>query len=462
MKKENFNCRITNDAKKGFTLMELMVYVALVGVIVIIAGQVFSDSTKFRVRSESMIRSSETASNIAVLMAEDISQTGAKSSNQGGASTSDVFLTGDSIYIDPQNAAVLKKDSSSFRIVPQTDGCPASGCNTDTLVVRRLRYHETTGEFMAMEEVKWFLRNNSLFRSCRTIPNTSSTASNDCPQKNGSEALQVVEMADNIAGFKVVPAKPRVLGSATVSAYEQSVLLPNSDPSIKTFRLIPRYGDGNFFFTAVESSTDKESATLSGFSTNYDLENGQPELSGKKANQVFVGQANSGSGSWPDLCKKVNLEANIEYEISFSLPFKEDLSRMFCPGRDYAAVGFRNMDGNGYPGLDDFNFFFPVAQNEPTRRTFRFTASSSITNACMAFTFASYSPVAANGSVTISDIQLKKVETSNFNFDDESFVPQVDDKKNVKAFLLILSVKKNGETSTVRQVIPIPSNGPRD
>ena len=47
------NCR----KKGGFTLIELLVYMALVGVIVVIAGQVFSDSTKFRVRSEGMIKS---------------------------------------------------------------------------------------------------------------------------------------------------------------------------------------------------------------------------------------------------------------------------------------------------------------------------------------------------------------------------------------------------------------------
>lgn len=45
----------------GFTLIELMVYIALLGGIVLIAGQAFSDSTKMRVRTQSMLQASETA-----------------------------------------------------------------------------------------------------------------------------------------------------------------------------------------------------------------------------------------------------------------------------------------------------------------------------------------------------------------------------------------------------------------
>ncbi|MBR2075781.1 MAG: type II secretion system protein, partial [Fibrobacter sp.] len=45
--------------KKGFTLMELVVYMAIMGIIVLVAGQAFSNSTKFRVRTQNMIRATQ-------------------------------------------------------------------------------------------------------------------------------------------------------------------------------------------------------------------------------------------------------------------------------------------------------------------------------------------------------------------------------------------------------------------
>ena len=69
--------------------------------------------------------------------------------------------------------------------------------------------------------------------------------------------------------------------------------------------------------------------------------------------------------------------------------------------------------------------------------------------------------MAANGTLTISDVSLKKVESSNYVFDDAAALT-VADKKNVKALRLVLGVKKNGEEGRVSLVIHIPSNGPRD
>lgn len=444
--------------KGGFTLIELMVYIALMGVIVVVAGQVFSDSSKFRVRSEGMIRTNAITSDVASFMLEDVGQTGAKSVKEVSTS-GDVFAVKDSLYMDPSNTTEASKDSSSYKI---SKSC--ASCDTDTLTVRRIHYG-ASGEFKSVEEVRWFKVGKKLYRSCRTLPNTSSTADDDCGVESDPKNAVAVEIADNIDSFKVVPAKPRVVSNASSVYSELSQILPSSDASVTSFRLVPRYGDENFYFLNVEPVNGSDIVELSSFASNYDFENNVPDEHGKKANQVFVAPANGSGGtsaSWTTLCKKVTLEPQTEYEISFSVPFYANESRMFCPGRDYAAVGFRNQQGKMFTGLDDFNFYLPASNTETPQRTFRFTVKNKVENACMAFTFASYSPVVASGKVTLQNVSLKKVETSNFNFEDEDFIPYIVDKKNVKALLVKVVAKRNGESSKIRQVIPVPSNGPRD
>ena len=58
--------------REGFTLIELMVYIAIVGIVVIVAGQAYSNSTKMRVRTQSMIKASEVAENVATLFKQDV------------------------------------------------------------------------------------------------------------------------------------------------------------------------------------------------------------------------------------------------------------------------------------------------------------------------------------------------------------------------------------------------------
>lgn len=443
-----------SSSKSGFTLMELMVYVALLGVIVLVAGQVFSDSTKFRIRTEGMIKTSAAATEVASLMLEDVGQTGAKSSKDASGA-SETFVQKDSLYMDPLNTTVDSRDSSSFRI---SKSC--NECDTDTLTIRRVRY-DGDDVFKAVEEVKWFKTGDKLYRSCRTLSNTGSVADDVCPEVTGSQQVAAVEITDHIDSFKVIPAKPRVVSSATENSSKKSYLLPSTDASVKTFRLVPRYGDDNLMAITVTPPSGDVSVSLTGFASNYDYENNEPITDGKKANQVFVASADGATGSWNTLCKKISLEPQIEYEISFSVPYYENASRMFVPGRDHAAVGFRNLSGEKIPGLDDFNFYLPASSFEKPERKVRFTVKNAVTDVCMAFTFASYSPIVPTGKVTLNSVALKKVETSNFVFE-ENYTPLSFDKKNVKAFLLKVVAKRNGETSSVRQVIQIPSNGPRD
>ena len=85
----------TQTSKRGFTLMELMVYIAILGIVVLIAGQAFTDSTRFRIRTQNMLKATQVAENIGTLFKSDVAQMGAKSSKERNTSANT-----DSFYVD--------------------------------------------------------------------------------------------------------------------------------------------------------------------------------------------------------------------------------------------------------------------------------------------------------------------------------------------------------------------------
>ena len=451
---------IGNCKKRGFTLMELMVYIAILGVIVLVAGRAFSDSTKFRIRTQNMLKANEVAEAVATMFVDDIAQTGAKSyKTAGDASTPDQFGLSSLVYMDPTGSV---PDSSSFSIVRRNNG--------DSLTVRRVRY-DKKGYYEAVEEVSWFKRQKSIYRSCKTIDiKSGATAPLECPSKDAS----VVEIIANVDSFIVVPAQPVVISDGSTSAATRSIVLPevNSGATEYPFKLVPRYGNGpsgtkeKYVALASHPTDGGGRQELSGFKTNYITSSNSENAAGRTLEQVFVARANTGlnaidGNDWKNLCSKVSLDPSTEYEISFKIPYSKDNSRLFCPGRDHASVGFRALDGTKIAGLPYFHFFPPMDKSEPPVRSFRFRPQTSVEDVCLAFTFASYAPE-EGGRITINELRLRKVESSNYNFDDITYDPATTDKQNVKAFLLRVVANIGGETGEITQVAPAPSNGPGD
>ena len=436
------------SVKAGFTLVELLVYIAIVGIVVIVAGQAFSNSTKMRVRTQSMLKASEVAENVASLFKTDIAQTGAKSSMESGGVTGGDNFSGvnENVYMD-----VGAGDSSSF------DLADASGFSN--LKARRIRYDED-GHFVAVEEVNWYVEDEKLYRSCRTVNGTEDA--DNCKQGTSAEAkARAVEIATGVTKFKVTPALPGVGATADAQVFPPCVGGSCADD----FRLMPRTGEENFLGLNITYSTDYKTASLSGFATNYDKNANSMNSTGKIVNQVFVTENAVYLGTWKNSCYRFTLNKQTEYEISFSMTDAgtTELTRMFVPGRDHMSVGFRlAKDGTRPAEIQDFLFFPPADVNASGKRTMRFNVSQDINNVCLAFTFASYSPIAADGNVTISDVTLKKVESANYKFDYPAAAFNTMDRKNVKAVQLVFGVTKNGEEGIDSLVVPIPSNGPRD
>ena len=436
---------VVEESRAGFTLMELLVYMAIVGVVVLIAGEAFSNSTKFRVRTENMVRATQEAENAGMMLKTDVEQLGAKSAKETGDAASGA------IYGD------------NFGMI---------------LTMRRLRYDDD-GYYVATEEVNWFVEDGSLKRTCKLIDKRASfTVESSDPCSDVGAEVEPVTMATQVTKFNIVPAKP----SSKADSVQVFPVEGNS------FRMIPRPTDGNYVRFKTTNLIGEENgggtgAIFSDFFSNYDNMNETIRTtSDQMMNQAFAIKDETVSETdWKKLCSnygRLTLKENQEYEISFNVDYpgvNTNRSLLFVPGKDHMSVGFRSISNGKIPELngnrliDDFLFFPPVAATGTGARKMRFHVPHEISNVCLAFTFALYSPLVSQGTVTIKNLKLLKVASSDYTFstppfDAESNKPE---KKNVKALRLELQVSRGaknggrGETGDVLLVIPIPSNGPR-
>lgn len=451
---------------RGFTLMELMVYIAIVGIVVIVAGQAFSNSTKMRVRTQSMLKASEVAENVAALFKQDVAQTGAKSSMEAGTTEAgnnfDAVHT--SVYMDPTPGSCSSADYSSFRI--------SASSNQSDLTIRRIRY-DANGYFQATEEVRWYVEGDKLKRSCKLVEKKSGlTITDDDPCADVNGTPKEAEMAEGIASFAVEAAEPGVL-----EANEQ--VFPAADAAGK-FDLYPRTGDMKYVGLTVDNPHGL-SVTLSDFFSNYDIEKQQViEETSRKVNQVFARKNETITGTapvWSSICQKITLSEGREYELSFVVEppggstESANRSLSFVPGVDHMSVGFRSTETGDFPRkngakiLDDFLFFPPLdATKGGGKRSMRFTVSETLSDVCLAFTFACFSPLVYQGRVSISNLKLKQVASTSYVFNDGGYATEAHkvEKKNIKALRLKLKISRNGEGGNTEVIVPIPSNGPSD
>lgn len=411
--------------------MELVVYIAIMGIIVIVAGQAFSNSTKFRVRNQSMIEANEITENIASLIKDDIAQMGAKSAVDPTKSTSngDAFQLVSEVYMDPDNAEEAEKDLSSYNLTTRAAG--------DSLTFRRTQYL-ATGAYNRVEEISWYVHGDTLYRSCQAIAGNPDTTS--CPQ---GEPLEV-EMATGVSKFVVSPTR---IDSSEILFPDRS-----SDATNENFKFISRVGGDNYVYTNASPSGGGFAVSLSGFTTNYDGTGVAP--ANPRRHQVFVDEADGANHTW-NQCKKIKFKKDSIYTVSFTMVSSQDESRMFRANVDHFSLGIRKVDGEEVATIDDvpdFYFYPPQSDKGQNGRTMQFSSKNNDFEACLVFTFAFYSPTVNMGNLVISDLKVTHVV-------EMATVSNMSDKKNVRIFNVDLVIKRNGEAGAASISIPVPSNG---
>lgn len=413
------------NSKAGFTLIELIVYSGLIGVIVVIAGQAFSNSTKFRVRSENMIRSTSTANSLSTLLSEDLSQMGSKTDLGDGA-----YHFFNQAYNDPES------DSSSYVL----------RAAHDSISFKRV-YNGTDGKALYLQQIDWYLEEGALYRKCRTLAKLSEEEPlAECPMVEGSgEDVQPVLMAENISEFTLRPG--RRLQDA--SGCETTNFADGCFKLGSVYTLASRSSTG-ITPVIVQKASESAATEIKGFYSNYDGESNYHS-------QVYLLNGTVDNPIWGQ-CSEFTFKPNVTYGVSFSLMVESDISnvnymRNFMAEYDHVSVGFRTNEGDPIEGIQD-HMVYPAQGEIDTERYFEFSFPREVTNACLVFTFAFYSKYAADGTLAISGLSVFPRDEAGYDFDSPGANP-----RNHKAFKYRIETVVGKEKTVIEKFVPTPNNG---
>jgi len=448
--------------KRAFTLIELLVYMAIMGFIIVVAGRVFSDSTTMRIRSQNMIASAEQIGKLSALINEDVSQMGAKA---WGKNESEYKVSVENkVYMNAEINSV-NPDFSSYKLThrtPKTD-------SMDNLVFRKISFNEQ-GLSLGVREINWYLEDGNIYRSCRTIEGTGTDNEGGiCPIGNDPKK---VLMGTGIEKFYLIPSAPGISASSSSSSADT---LFGANISLG-FSLLERT-EGPAEMKSIGGGSG-EMVTLSGFAGNSDA-------NGKDFNQVYLGEKNA--SDWKK-CSAFDLKKGEVYAVEFKMPLfvgqnnkTDSLSSQLVSGVDHIAVGLRDASGNSLAAAPIDVLLYPsqsekadeLVNSMPRRAEF---SPEQDVKACVALTFAFYSPNAGRGRLQFSEFRVFRVNTKAFyfpkveNYGAENFTPaneRIRQKENVKAFQLVLETNKGNKGERTRTsfaegnglVILTPNNG---
>jgi len=441
--------------KYGFTLIELLVYMAILGFIIVVAGRVFSDSTIMRVRSQNMLKSAEAIGKVSSLLKEDISQMGAKVWGEGSTSAYAVSVS-NQVYWNATSG-----DYSSYTLNKEK---PST--NFDSLSFRKAEF-SAAGVFLGVREIAYWVRNDSLYRSCRTI---GSGANTDCPTNNSQ-----VMIATNIKKFVLTPSRP---GAKDYTGSTNPDILFPLGTTAPNYTFAKRTSGTNVNENINVSGNGSTEIVVSGFSAKNNATQ-------KYFNQIYL--VENLQATW-DNCIGMNFDKDDTYAVEFKMPHltsmddeRDSSSTQLLPGQDHIAVGIRKKDGNVPNGAPDDILFYPPQSSHAAefKRYAEFAIKEKIEDACLAITFAFYSPKASRGKLRFKEFSVYRKTDEAFHFpksianygaENSTAAPaeKIRQKVNAKAFELAMEIEFNGEKASTYSekngnikgmVITTPNNG---
>lgn len=394
--------------RRGFTLVELLVYIVLASIVVLIAGRTYVDSVRFRVATVNKLATYSGVNELSMILQEDLFRMGLK----GQKTVDNPVAIGNGVYWN------YPSDRSSFH--------HGRSGSFDTLWYKSATF-DASGAVIDSFRVHWYVDANQVLWRAET-------------SYVGTPRMELVRVLENVDTFQL----------------DEGVYLGDSINNRWVFNKTGASGVFNLNYYELTSNASSISVADSAAGVRM------YGFIAKTLSELALTTAVSGTtpADFP-------MVANSVYTVEIDVGFNELAYASFNPDDDYLSVTLRKNNGGtleAIPNMQDAPYYMGGDKDVHTR-SFEFTRTG---NGTMQVTPVLRFVCTNSCNVSGSRIYVREMRIWEQNADqyawrttplNSSVASDLLLKSRVKAFRATLTTRKNGETTTVRKVIPTPNNG---
>lgn len=396
--KQEQNHLSTQHPQAGFTLVELLVYIALASIVILMAGTVFVDSIRFRANTTRKMQTYSGTAQVVQDVEVDWQQVGVK----GQKLMNELGVLDSGVYWDTTNS-----DYSSFEL---TAGLSA---NLDILKYRTGVFNDS-GRIIGVELIQWHVDGQrNLWRKHERV---------------GVGNADSVIMMRNVSFFNI----------------EAGIYTGDSGATVQDFSYGSRLSLYPVQTAPLVVADSGQGVSISGFAPNtmgevYLDTGGIPLPITLKSGVTYAFETTLSVSE--AILSGYDAQANL---MAFDL-------RKISNGLNVSD----RLDGT------DQAIFYPGADYVPRPRYFEFSHHQGTdVQVCPVFRFM-FNPThtTSEARVYVTRIRVWEANEAHYEWKSGFSSAQVAQKARVKALRLTLSVESDGEVTRVQRVIPIPNNG---
>lgn len=402
-------------SQKGFTLVELLVYMLMSAIVVTIAAQVWMSFTTSAKKTSDRMGANLEIEQVLYYLAEDISRVGIKSNTtaSGMLTHSDIFMS--------------VSDSSSFHHVQNG--------TADSLTFKAAVYSDESSIYLGYDSVSYFIDAKKLKQSLVFVDSSGSLG-----------AAVVTTMVDSVTGFDLE------FGVYSSDGEANQVLGSIDSVSLDDIRKVG-FKSGTF---VVANSTVDSMVDITSIDAIDSLMISIAER-GTANNKEFD---DNGSG----------LEIGKTYRLNFKTMVNQEFVDNFDMTQDTMAVLLRGFgsDWANTAGVPIY-YFYPGEPNMVIEREFSFTPSEAAAAPAFYLNIRNQSDL-STGVFRLGETSIIEESGFVYNWVDEFTGGAAEasrDRQNTRAISMTLTVKHDfavdeyDRTYKLKKFIKLPNNGVR-